>query len=58
MAAYTIVDWKTSEGPVDEVMAAIETKLEALDSTSNSLYLITILPISPSVFVGVLVYKG
>ena len=38
MAAYTVVDFHTPVGSLIEVTAAMETELETLDSTNNTIY--------------------
>jgi len=58
MAAYTVVDYATDVGTLGEVTAAMETKLETLDSTTNTLYYIDILPTPGSAYKGVILYLG
>lgn len=58
MANYAVVDFKTDEGPLAAVLAEMETKLETLDSTTNPLRLITVVPVNNDVFVGVIIYDG
>lgn len=58
MAAYTVVDYMTPVGALPEVMAAMETKLETLDSTTNVLYLIDVKQLAGDTFQGVILYLG
>ena len=56
MANYTVTDFLTAEDSVVVVMAALETKLETLDITTNPVKLIKIEPLPNGKFVGVLMY--
>jgi len=58
MASYAVVTFKTDEGPMATVLAALETKLETLDSTTNPIRLIQALSVNNDVYVGVLIYDG
>ena len=58
MANYAVVDYKTDEGPLVDVIAAMEVKMETLDDTNNPFYLVTVEQIANGVFVGVIIYKG
>lgn len=58
MASYAVVDYKTDEGPMASVLAAIETKLETLDTTTNPIRLIQVLSVNNDVYVGVIIYDG
>ena len=58
MANFAVITFKTDEGPLASVLAALETKLETLDSTTNALRLITVLEVNNDVFVGVIIYNG
>ena len=58
MAAYTVVDYLTDVGSLLEVMAAMETKMETLDSTTNTLHLIDVKQMAGDNFQGVILYKG
>ena len=65
MAAYGVVDWVSVEGTLAVVAAAIEVKLETLDSTNNPLYISKIFPIGRTVgppvkqvFQACIIYKG
>lgn len=57
MAAYS-VDSYVIQGSLADVISAIETKLETLDSTSNTLYLLEVKPIKTgSEWVGYMIYE-
>tara|TARA_Y100000310_G_C20127355_1_gene554242 strand:+ start:200 stop:373 length:174 start_codon:yes stop_codon:yes gene_type:complete len=56
MANYTVTDFLTSEDTVVQVLAAMETQLETLDSTTNPIRLIKIEPLPDGTFVGVIMY--
>jgi hypothetical protein len=56
MANYTVTDYVTSEDRIEVVMAAMETKLEALDSTSNPIRQIQIIPLPNGKFIGSIQY--
>ncbi len=56
MAAYAVVTFRTDEGPLPTVLAAVETKLETLVTTT--LRLMSILEVNNDVFVGVIIYDG
>ena len=58
MANYAVVDFLTDQGQLVDVLAAIEVKLETLDSTTNVIRLLTVEQISNGVFIGALVYDG
>ena len=58
MAAYTIVDYHTPVASLIEVTAAMETKLETLDSTNNPLYHVDVQPTAGGAFIGIILYKG
>lgn len=58
MANYAVVDFKTDEGPIASVLAAMEVKLETLDTTTNPIRLIQVLSVNNDVFVGVIIYDG
>ena len=65
MAAYGVVDWVSVEGTLAVVAAAIEVKLETLDSTNNPIYISEIFPIGRAVgppvaqvFQACIIYKG
>jgi len=59
MAAYAVVDWSTGPASLEDVLAAIETKLETLDSTTNTIRLLDIVKVKTgSEFMGFMVYDG
>lgn len=58
MAAYTVVDYTTDVGTLREVAANMETKLETLDSTTNTLYLIDVKQMAGDNFQGIIIYNG
>ena len=58
MAAYAVVDYSVEKPTVAEVIAAFETLLETLDSTTNPIRLIDIYPGRNGNWVGVIVYDG
>ncbi len=59
MAAYSVTSFVTPVGPMDTVVAALETKLETLDSTTNSpLYIYDVYQVAGDNFKGVIVYKS
>ena len=58
MANYAVVDYSTPIGTLLEVTAAMETKLETLDSTTNPIRLIEIHKTSGDAYVGVIIYDG
>jgi hypothetical protein len=59
MAAYAVVDYTTDVGTLREVMAAMETKLETLDSTSNTpIYIIDVKQVAGDNFQGCILYTG
>lgn len=62
MGAYTVVYWpasRTSYDTLPEAMAALETKLETLDSTNNPIYLIDIKSQGDGrAWEPILIYKG
>lgn len=57
MASYAVVDWASDVGTLLEVIAAIETKLETLDSTTNGIRLLEVHP-TGGAYVAILVYDG
>ena len=58
MANFAVVNFKTDEGPLAAVLTSLETKLETLDTTTNTLRLLTVLEVNNDVFVGVIIYDG
>ena len=58
MANFAVVVFTTDEGPMPEVLASLETKLETLDSAANAIRLLRVLPVNNDVFVGVIIYNG
>jgi len=58
MANYSITAFKTGEGDIDFVSAALKTKLDTLDSTSNPVVLIEIVPSKKNhaEWIGILLY--
>ena len=60
MANYTVVDWESSVGTVKEVIAEMETKLETLDSTTNPIRYIDVVPHGGggTLFKGIIIYDG
>lgn len=58
MAAYAVVPFTTSEGSATAVLAALEAKLETLDSTTNAIRLIEVKALPNKMFVGLLIYNG
>jgi len=56
MANYTVTDYITSEDRVEVVMAEMETKLEALDSTTNPIRQIQIVALPNGKFIGSIQY--
>jgi hypothetical protein len=60
MANYAVVDWTYGPATAAEVAAALETKLETLDSTTNPIQLIDILPVARDrdLCIGILIYDG
>ena len=58
MANYTVVDYSTPVGTLLQVTAAMETKLETLDSTTNTIYFIDVKQTVGGAYVGVILYLG
>jgi len=59
MVNYTIVDWVNVSTSLTTAAAALETKLETLDSTTNPIYKIDIFKIGgTNQWKAILVYKG
>jgi hypothetical protein len=58
MAAYAVVDYATPIGSLLEVIATMETKLETLDSTNNTIRLMDVKQLAGDSFVGVIIYDG
>lgn len=60
MAAYEIATWQSDEvDSVTDALSAIETQMELLDSTTNTIYDQGILPIGGGkYFVAYIVYKS
>ena len=62
MAAYTIAYWPATRAfysTLSEAAAALETKLETLDSTTNTIYLIDIKNIGQGrAWEPILIYSG
>lgn len=56
MANYTTDNFETAEGSIAVVLAALEAKIDTLDSTTNPIYLIKIKPLPNGKFIGVMVY--
>jgi|TARA_R110000824_G_scaffold325282_2_gene512200 hypothetical protein len=56
MAAYAVIDYSTGIGNLAEVTALMETHLETLDSTNNTIYYIDILPTGAGAYKGVILY--
>ena len=56
MAAYAVIDYSTDVGNLTEVTAVMETHLETLDSTNNTIYYIDILPTGAGAYKGVILY--
>ena len=57
MANFTVTDFVTDEDSVEAVMAALEVKIDTLDSTNNAIYLVKIFPLPNGKFIGVLMYE-
>ena len=57
MANYAVTDYKTSESQLGTVIAALETKLETID-TSKTIRYIDVLPMGNGEFVGVIIYDA
>jgi len=57
MVAYSVVDFRTSSSGIGTVLAELEVKLETLDSTTNVIRLLNVVP-SGNSFVGILIYDG
>jgi hypothetical protein len=58
VAAFAVVDYATPVGSLLEVLAAVETKLETLDSTTNALRFIDVQRTGGDAYVGIIVYDG
>lgn len=58
MAAYAVVVWRSGPLELAAALAAMETKLETLDSTTNALRLIGTEQVGPNIFEAYLVYNG
>ena len=58
MSAYAVVDYVTDIGTLIDVMATMETKLETLDSTNNSIRHIDVHQMPGGGFIGIIIYDG
>ena len=59
MANYAVTTWYSNVKPIDDVLDEIETKLETLDSTTNSIVMSGVMPIGDGkFFIGWIVYNG
>ena len=60
MANYAVVDWTSDPGTLAEVAAAMEVLLETIDSTTNTIVHIDIVPAGGggSRYQGVIIYSG
>ena len=58
MAAYAVVDYVTATDTLISVMATMETKLETLDSTNNTIRHIDVHQMPGGGFVGIIIYDG
>lgn len=56
MADYSVTDYVTTADSVEAVAAAMETKLETLDSTNNPIRQIQIIPLHNGKFLGTITY--
>jgi len=56
MANYKITDYVSTADTIEQCAAALETKLETLDSTNNPIRLIKIIRLSNNKYQAVLVY--
>ena len=58
MAAYKVDTFTTSDGALDDVLAALEVQLETLDSTTNVLRLIDVAKVrrDGADWVGMMIY--
>ena len=54
MAAYSVTDYVTELGTLEEVMALLETKLETYDSTTNTIRLLKVMNVGAD-FKGILI---
>lgn len=57
MATYASTAFVTAEDSVTVVIAALATKLNTLDSTTNAIVEIRIKPLSNGKVIGTLIYK-
>ena len=55
MAAYEVVDFKTSTSKMSTVLAELETKLETLDSTTNVIRLLEVKNCG-NAYIGIIIY--
>jgi len=56
MAFYKTSDWTSSEDTVTVVMAEMEVKIDALDSTTQAIQQIKIVPLPDGNFVGTIIH--
>jgi len=56
MAFYKTTDWTSSEDSVLVVMAEMEVKIDALDSTTQAIQQIKIVPLPDGTFVGTILH--
>ena len=56
MANYTVTDYVSTEDSIEQCAAALETKLETLDSTNNPIRLIKIIRLPNNKFQATLMY--
>ena len=56
MAFYKTTDWTSSEDSVLVVMAEMEAKIDALDSTTQAIQQIKIVPLPDGTFVGTILH--
>lgn len=56
MPNYTVTDYVSTADTIEQCAAALETKLETLDSTSNPIRLIKIIRKPDNTYQGVLLY--
>lgn len=58
MAAYSVEEWYSEAGDMPTVLAAWETQLETLDSTTNPIVSSGVAPVGNDTFIAWMIYTN